>query len=57
MQLSIQKRWEIIFLHLHRLGPKLSLRRIAKELKCSQDTVQKWINRYQETRDVQDDDR
>ena len=57
MQLSIQKRWEIIFLHLHRLGPQLSLRRIARELQCSQDTVQKWIHRYQETGDVQDDER
>jgi transposase len=54
MALSIQKCWEIVFLHLHRLGPKLSLRAIAKELQCSQDTVQTWIVRYQETGDVQD---
>ncbi len=54
MAFSIQKHWEIVFLHLHRLGPKLSIRSIAKELQCSQDTVQKWINQYQETEDVQD---
>ena len=54
MALSIQKHWEIVFLHLHRLGPTLSLRAIAKELQCSQDTVQTWIVRYQETGDVQD---
>ena len=54
MAFSIQKHWEIMFLHLHRLGPKLSIRSIAKELQCSQDTVQKWINQYQETGDVQD---
>ena len=54
MALSIQKQWEIIFLHLHKLGPKLSLRTIAKELKCSPDTVQIWITHYQETGDVQD---
>lgn len=53
MALSIQKRWEIVFLHLHRLGPKLSLRSIAKEVQYSLDIVQTWINRYQET-DVQD---
>jgi transposase len=57
MQLTIQKRWEIIFLHLHKLGPKLSIRRIAKELKCSQDTVKTWIQRYQETGDVLDEEK
>ena len=54
MALSIQKRWEIVFLHLHKLGPKLSIRTIAKKLQYSQDTVKTWINRYQETGDVQD---
>ena len=56
MPLSIQKRWEIIFLHLHKLGPKLSIKAIAKELKCSKDTVQTWIDRYQETGDIQDEE-
>ena len=54
MAFSIQKCWEIVFLHLHRLGPKLSIRSIAKELQCSWDTVQTWIHQYQETGDVQD---
>ena len=54
MALSIQKCWEIVFLHLHRLEPKLSLRSIAKVLQCSLDTVQTWIIQYQETADVQD---
>ena len=54
MAFSIQKYWEIIFLHLHKLGPKLSLTAIAKELHCSLDTVRKWIHQYQETGDVQD---
>jgi transposase len=56
MEFSMQKCWEIIFLHLHRLGPKLSIREIAKELQCSKDTVQTWIHRYQKTGDVQDED-
>jgi transposase len=56
MEFSIKKRWEIIFLHLHRLGPQLSIRAIAKELHCSRDTVQTWIERYQETGDVQDEE-
>src|SRR5579871_3338750 len=57
MQLSIQKRWEIVFLYLHRLGPKLGIKVIAKELRCSKDTVQIWINRYQETGDVQEEEK
>jgi transposase len=55
MEISIKKRWEIIFLHLPRLGPKLSIYAIAKELQCSRDTVKTWILRYQETGDVQDE--
>ena len=57
MELSIQQYWEIIFLHYHKLGPKLSIRGIVKELHYSKDTVQTWINRYQETGDVQDEER
>ena len=56
MELSIQQCWEIIFLHLHRLGPKLSIRAIAKELQYSKDTVQTWIHRYQKTADIQDEE-
>ena len=54
MALSIQMHGEIVFLHLHRLGPKLSLRSIAKEVQYSLDTVKIWITWYQETGDVQD---
>ena len=54
MAFSIQKCWEIVFLHLQRLGPKLTIRSITKELQCSQVTVQTWIHQYQETGDVQD---
>ena len=57
MTLSIQKRWEIIFLHFHKLGPKLGIRAIAKEIKCSKDTVQTWIKRYQDTGDIQDEEK
>jgi transposase len=57
MQLSIQQRWEIIVLHFHRLGPKLPIRTIAKELKYSTNTVEIWINRYKKTGDIQDEER
>ena len=56
MEFPIQKCWEIIFLHLHRLGPKLSIRSIAKEIQCSKNTVENWIHRYQKTGDVQDEE-
>ena len=56
MEFSIKKRWDIIFLHYHRLGPQLSIRAIAKELHCSRDTIQTWIKRYQETGDIQDEE-
>ena len=52
MSLSIQKRWEIIFLSKHRLGPKLSP--VAKEVGYSKPTVAHWLKRYQETGDIQD---
>ena len=57
MAFTIQKHWEIIFLHLHKLGPMLSFKEIAKELHCSKDTVKIWIHRYQETQDVQDQEK
>ena len=54
MEFPIQKRWEIIFLYLYRLGPKLSIKAITGELQCSKNTVEIWIHRYQKTGDVQD---
>ena len=57
MQLSIQQRLEIIFLYFHSLGPKLTIRKIAEELNYSIYTVRIWINRYQETGYVQDEER
>ena len=57
MLLSIQKRWEIIFLYLHKLGPKLSIRAIAKKLQYSQDTIRIWIYRYKETGDIQEEEK
>ena len=55
MALSVQQRWEIVFLHLNNLGPQLSIRAIARQLHYSPDTVKTWIDRYQETGDVQDE--
>jgi len=56
MSLTIQKRWEIVFLKKHRLGPKLDNTKIAKEIGCSRDTVRTWVERYEETGDVLDEE-
>ena len=53
MPLSIQKRWEIIFLFKHPRGPKMKQSAIAKYLKISKSAVAYWIERYQKTGDVQ----
>src|SRR5579871_3517277 len=54
MEFSIEKCWEIIFLYLHRLGPKLSTRAIIRELQYSRNILITWIHRYQKTGDIQD---
>src|SRR5579871_1745849 len=54
MEFSIEKCWEIIFLYLYRLKPKLSTRAIARELQYSRNIVITWIHRYQKIEDVQD---
>src|SRR5579871_4304020 len=57
MEFPIQKHWEIIFLHFHRLGLKLSIRTIAKEIQYSKKTVEIWIHRYQKIGDIQNEER
>ena len=56
MSLSIKSRWEIVFLACHPLGPKMSVGKIAKCIKCSKSTVQKWILKYRVTGDIHDDE-
>ena len=55
MSLSIKKRWEIIFLTSHKLGPQLSYKRVSKVVKCTPSTVQKWVMRWKETGEVEDE--
>jgi transposase len=54
MALSIKKRWEIIFLSKHPRGPKMNITQIGKELRCARAAVRTWLQRYEETGDVQD---
>ena len=52
--LPVKKRWEIVFLATHRLGPKLGIKGISKEIKCAKSAVQHWIKVQRETGDVQE---
>ena len=54
MSLTVKQRWEIVFLCTHRLGPKLSLPAVAKEIKCSISTASHWLKPFRETGDVLD---
>jgi transposase len=51
---STQKKWEIIFLAKHTHGPKWPAYTIAAYLHCSISVVRKWIQRYEETGDVEE---
>jgi transposase len=52
MELSLEKRYEIVFLRLHPAGPKWSFEKIAKRVHCSKPTVIYWVNKYQENPDL-----
>ena len=51
---TIQRRWEIVFLNKHEYGPKWNFSKISKYLDIDRNIVKKWIDRYEETGDVQD---
>lgn len=50
--ISVKKRWEIVFLSTHRLGPKLPHSKVASYVHCSVDTVKFWLQRYKDTSEV-----
>src|SRR5579875_2309517 len=54
MALSIQKRWEINFLKKHIYGPKWNDNQISEFLGIHRNTVKKWVERYEESGDVED---
>jgi transposase len=49
---SIKKRWEIVFLSTHPFGPQWKNSKIATYTKCSRSVVTKWLQRYEETGEV-----
>ena len=56
MSLSVQKRWEIVFLCRHKLGPKLGFKSAAKYVGCSPETARRWVLRYETTGDICDEE-
>ena len=52
--LSRKKRWEIVFLSTHHLGPKLNPTQVAKVVHTSPKVVKFWLDRYQATGDVEE---
>ena len=54
MSLPLAKRYEIVFLSLHPLGPQLSNHAISDHIKCDRKTVRYWLNRWQKSEDLTD---
>lgn len=51
MALPLHKRYEIVFLSQHQMGPKLGSLgyvQIGKLMNCSKSTVKYWVERYQQ---------
>ena len=54
MSLLIHKWYEIIFLHTHLKGLKLGLAATAKYIGCNKSTVNYWMKRWKESKDLND---
>jgi len=52
MSIPINKRYEIVFLSIHELGPKMSNNSISKIIECSTKTVRYWLKRFKENKDL-----
>ena len=57
MALSLHKRYEIVFLSNNPLGPQLNHTDVAKTVHCSTSTVKYWLNRWNESKDLDDSSR
>jgi transposase len=57
MSPSLNKQYEIVFLHEYPEGPKWRYAKIASYIHCSKSTVIYWIQKYQENKDLTDEKR
>ena len=54
MTFPIDKRYEIIFLSQHPMGPQLGEKAVVKAVKYTKNTIQYWLNRWKESKDLSD---
>ena len=54
MTLSVDKRYEIIFLSHHPMGAQLGVKAVAKAIKYAKSTVQYWLSRWKQSKDLSD---
>jgi transposase len=54
MKLQEYQRYEIVFLRLHKYGPKMSLADTAKEVGCDKKTVTYWTRRWGKDKNLSD---
>ena len=52
--LPIDKRYEIVFLSQHPMGSQLDEKAVVKAVKYVKSTVQYWLNRCKESKDLSD---
>ena len=57
MTLSVDKRYEIIFLSHHPIGPQFGAKAVAKAIKRAKSTVQYWLNRWKQSKDLSESKR
>ena len=57
MELSLDKRYEIAFLHEHPAGPNWGYAKIASNVRCSKSTAIYWVKKYHENKDLSDEQR
>ena len=57
MTLYMHQRYEIIFLSQHPLDPKVGHKSVPKAVKCSTSTVQYWLNRWKQSKNLNDSER
>lgn len=55
MPLSLNKRYEIVFLNQHPKGPKWGFEKIAAYVKCSKSAVQYWVQKYKQNKNLNDE--
>ncbi|GES99796.1 IS630 family transposase [Rhizophagus clarus] len=55
MSLSLNKQYEIVFLHEHSEGLKWGYAKIASYIHCSKSTIVYWIQKYWKNKDLTDE--